>query len=234
MSGVDGAEVIDVDHEHGKGSVEAPGALELDPFAFYPEAASAIAGLGRSGPSPTPKYAFHTPYVEAAAGPANFTVRLEGLRAKSGTLLLRVHMLPTEPGGRARMANSERVALNRLVHMGGEITIRFEGFHDMTFALVGLIQGETDAAADNLIITLDRPADPTAWKAAASAAASHEMSEKRTTAAMAAAMVIAAGSGCDCCSPADFAVRSFSHPSAGGGAWCSRGIALREAATVDM
>jgi hypothetical protein len=141
---------------------EAPGALELDPFAFYPEAASAIRGLGRSGPSPTPEYAFHTPYVEAAAGAANFTVRFEGLRAKMGTLLLRVHMLPSEPGGRARMANSERVALNRLIHMGGEISIRFEGFHDMTFALVGLIQGDTDAAADNLIITLDRPADPTA------------------------------------------------------------------------
>jgi hypothetical protein len=141
---------------------QAPGALELDPFAFYPEAASVIAGLGRPGPSPSPDYAFHTPYVEAAAGPANFTVRFEGLQAKSGTLLLRVHMLPSEPGGRARMANSQRVALNRLINMGGEIAIRFEGFHDMTFALVGLIQGETDAVAENLIVTLDRPADPTA------------------------------------------------------------------------
>ena len=141
---------------------QGPGALDLDPFAFHPDAASCIKGLGGSGPSPNPNYAFHTSYVEAAPGPARFTVRFHGLRAKSGTLLLRVHMLSTEPSGRARMVNSERIALNRLIQTGGEIAIAFEGFHDVTFALLGLIQGDTDAAADELIVSLDRPADPNA------------------------------------------------------------------------
>ena len=137
------------------------GALELDPFAFHPDAASRIAGLGGTGPSPTPEYAFHTSYVEAAPGPANFIVHIQGLKAKSGTLLLRVHM-QGEPGGRARMVNSERMALNRLILNDGAISISFEGFQDVTFALLGMIQGDTDASAEGLVVTLDRPADPDA------------------------------------------------------------------------
>ena len=141
---------------------QAPGALELDPFGFFIGAASRIRGLGGTGPNPDPDYAFHTPYVEAAPGPARFTIRFDGLQAKSGTLLLRVHMLPTEPGGRARMVNSERIALNRLILKDSAISIGFEGFHDVTFAVAGVVQGETDAAATGLTITLDRPADPNA------------------------------------------------------------------------
>jgi hypothetical protein len=141
---------------------EAPEALELDPFGFHPEAASRIKGVGGSGPTSDPDYAFHTPYVEAAPGRAIFTVRFHGLQAKSGTLLLRVHMISSEPGARARMVNSERAALNRLIVKGSELSIVFEGFRDASFALVGLIQGETDASAESITITLDRPADPNA------------------------------------------------------------------------
>ena len=140
---------------------QGPGALELDPFAFHSDAASRIAGLGGTGPSPTPEYAFHTSYVEAAPGPANFTVQFAGLKAKNGTLLLRVHM-QGEPGGRARMVNSERMALNRLMLQEDGISISFEGFRDVTFALLAMIQGETDASADGVVVTLDRPADPDA------------------------------------------------------------------------
>ncbi|WP_116092004.1 hypothetical protein [Sphingomonas crusticola] len=140
---------------------QAPGALELDPFAFHPGAVSRIAGLGGTGPAPTPEYVFHTPYVEAAAGKAIFHVQFHGLTAKSGTLVLRVHMLPMEPGGRSRMVNSQRVALNRLAHLGGEIAISFEGYHDVVFGLLAIISGDTDAAATGVTVTLDRPADPT-------------------------------------------------------------------------
>ena len=142
--------------------MQGPGALELDPFGYFVSAASRIQGLGGTGPSSSPEYAFHTPYVEAAPGPANFSVRFENLRAKSGTLVLRVHMLPIEPGSRARMVNSHRVALNRLVQHDGEIEISFEGFNDVTFALAAFVQGETDATADGVTVFLDKPADPDA------------------------------------------------------------------------
>lgn len=141
---------------------EAPEPLELDPFGFHPEATSRIRGLGGDGATADPDYAFHTAYVEAAPGRAVFTVRFEGLQAKSGTLMLRVHMVSSEPGARARMVNSERIALNRLIAIGGEFSIMFEGFREVSFALVGQIHGETDASAEGLTVTLDRPADPNA------------------------------------------------------------------------
>ena len=141
---------------------EAPQPLELDPFGFHPGAASRIAGLGGHGPTADPDHAFHTAYVEAAPGRAKFTVRFDNLQAKSGTLVLRVHMVSSEPGARARMVNSERIALNRLILSGGEAAILFEGFRDASFALVGQIHGETDASADGITVTLDRPADPNA------------------------------------------------------------------------
>lgn len=141
---------------------QAPGALDLDPFAFHPGVVSSIAGLGGTAATHNPEYAFHTAYVEAAEGPASFTVRFDGLTAKKGTLHLRVHMIPIEPGSATRLVNSERIALNRLIVLGSEISITFEGFRDVVFALVGSVSGDTDAAAEGLTVTLDRPSDPTA------------------------------------------------------------------------
>ena len=141
---------------------QGPGALELDPFGYHPGMMSCIVGLGGDAPAYSPDYAFHTPYVEAAPGPAGFTVHFDGLAAKNGTLVLRVHMLSIEPGSRSRLVNSEWISLGRLIQEGGEISISFEGFHNVTFALVGLIAGNTDAGARGLRVTLDHPADHTA------------------------------------------------------------------------
>jgi hypothetical protein len=139
---------------------EAPpsGELLLDPFAYQAGVKSRIEGLGGTNPSDhDPNYAFHTLYVDAAEGPVNFIVRFTGLTARRGSLQLRVHMVGDEP--RAILVNSARIQLNRLVAMGGETSIRFEGFRGVTFALYGGIVGDTDAAADGLMVTLDRPAD---------------------------------------------------------------------------
>lgn len=135
-----------------------PAELLLDPFAFHPDVASRIAGLGGTGRSDNPDYAFHTSYVEAAPGPRTFTVRFRGLTARTGTLQLRVHIIAREPGSAAMVANMERVALNRVVHHGGELSIKFEGFRGYTYALMGLVYGDSDAAAEQVTVTLDRRA----------------------------------------------------------------------------
>lgn len=137
-----------------------PRELMLDPFAYQPGFASRIPGLGGNAPGHDPTYVFHTPYVEAAPGPAHFTIQFSGLKARRGTLVLRVHMLRMEEGARAMMANSDRILLNRLVQHGGRMAIRFEGFRDVSFALFATIPDDTDVQADGLTVTLDRPADP--------------------------------------------------------------------------
>lgn len=134
--------------------------VTLDPFSFHAGVASRISGLGGSAPGHDPTYVFHTPYIEAAAGPAHFTVQFAGLKARRGTLILRVNMLATEPGAHARLANSDRIQLNRLVNQGGIAQIKFEGFRGFSFAVHGAIVDDTDAEAEGLVCTLDRPAEP--------------------------------------------------------------------------
>lgn len=133
--------------------------LVLDPFDFHGRPASIIAGLGGLAPGSDPDYAFHTHYVPVARGMSHFTIRFTNLRAKRGTLLLRIHMLPVKPGSVARMVTSERIQFNRLVKEGGELTLRFEAFRGATYAIMGLVTDQTDAEADDLVILLDRPDD---------------------------------------------------------------------------
>lgn len=131
----------------------------LDPFEFHGHPVSSIAGLGGAGPLPDPTYAFHTPYVAVARGHAHFLIRFSNLRARRGSLLLRVHMLPDEPGAVASMVTSHRVQLNWLAHHGGETRLRFEAFRGARYALMGVTPDQLDASAEGLSITLDRPAD---------------------------------------------------------------------------
>jgi hypothetical protein len=137
--------------------------LALDPFAYVPDMASRIDGLGGEG-APAGDYAFHTPYVEVAEGIAHFKVHFGALKATTGTLNLRVHMLPVGEQ-HARLATAERIALNRLVALNGFHELRFEAFHGVVYALYGGIIGDTDAKAADLQVVLDRPADPNETRA---------------------------------------------------------------------
>ncbi len=130
----------------------------LDPFEFHGHPVSCIAGLGGSAPLPDPSYAFHTPYVPVARGHAHFLVRFTNLQARRGSLVLRVHMLPDQPGATAQMVTSHRVQLNWLAHHGGEMHLRFEAFRGARYALMGVVPDQIDASAEGLAVTLDRPA----------------------------------------------------------------------------
>ncbi|MDB5684291.1 MAG: class SAM-dependent methyltransferase [Sphingomonas bacterium] len=133
---------------------------EVDPFAFFPGISSRIIGLGGAVPGHDPSYVFHTPYVRARRGPAEFTVRISGLVATTGTLAVRIHMQPIDLSAHARLMNSERIALARLSEEGGEIRIGFEGYPGMTYAVLGTISDDTDAWAASLTVSLDQPYDP--------------------------------------------------------------------------
>lgn len=133
------------------------GEMLLDPFGYLPHIASRLEGLGGSTPGHDFTYVFHTSYVEVAPGPAHFTVSFTGLRAKRGTVTLRVHMLRMEEGAHATLVSSERIRVNRLVAYNGLMSVRFEGFRGMHFAFVATISEDSDATADGVTVTLDRP-----------------------------------------------------------------------------
>ena len=148
-------------------TIGEPQPLLIDPFSFLVGVTSRIQGLGGDTPGHQPEYAFHTPYVEAEPGMCTFTLHFAGLRAKRGTLLVNIYMLPLEPGATARVATAERIQLNRIVQQGGKAVIKFEAFRGVSFAAHGLIAGSTDAEAQDLVVELDRPADPNAKSAVA-------------------------------------------------------------------
>lgn len=158
-NGVDGGRPGDGNGERDLGIPEGQG-QSLDPFAFHGHPASSIAGLGGSVSLPDASYAFHSPYVPVARGHAHFLVRFENLHARRGSLILRVHMLPDEPGAVAVMVTSHRVQLNWLAHHGGQIQLRFEAFRGARYAIMGVTPDQLDASADALAVTLDRPATP--------------------------------------------------------------------------
>jgi hypothetical protein len=139
-----------VEHQHGSGLAE------IDPFSFHGHTASAIRGIGGTTPNADPTYVFHTEYTRLARGRAYYHVNLPGLQAKIGTLVLRVHILPDGPGEVATMVTSLRIQLNRLADIGGVVEVSFEAFRGSTYALMGVIYGETDASATGLTITVDR------------------------------------------------------------------------------
>ena len=141
-----------------KNVVTASGEMLLDPFAYQPGKASAIQGLGGPTRHEDLGYAFHTDYVHVAEGPCTFTVRFLGLSARMGTLQLRVHMFIDDDNPRLMLGNSVRIQFNRLIQLGGETAIRFDGYKRVRYALYGNILGETDARADVVTVTLDRPA----------------------------------------------------------------------------
>jgi hypothetical protein len=145
-----------VSGEQGPYVAESGEALALDPFGLV-EYASRIPGIGPDGPTTDETYVFHTTYVPAAQGANSFTLRFTNLKARRGVLLVRVHMQRDEPGTATLLANSERIQLNRLALIGGELTIPFEGFRNSTFALMGRIHDDTDASAEALHVQLDSP-----------------------------------------------------------------------------
>ena len=128
----------------------------LDPFAFFADAASRIAGLGGSEEAPVADYAFHTPYTALARGPARFIVRFSGLRASRGSLVIQVNMILPGGGAHARAVNTLRLPLATLAASGGVAEIACDGLAALDYALLGTVADAADAAADRLVIEVSQ------------------------------------------------------------------------------
>lgn len=139
-------------------------AIDLDPFAFWPDVESRLAGLGGAQPSDNPSYAFHTLYISCGTGPIVFTVRFAGLQAQRGTLILRVHELPEVMGAQARQVAISQTQLADLIRGDGTVSLPAFARAGNHYALLGFIYGDTVAAASGVAIEVARrmpdPNDP--------------------------------------------------------------------------
>lgn len=123
--------------------------MALDPFGLWPSARSAIAGLGGGEPARTPKYTFASRQVTADGKRIAFALRFEGLQASSGVLRLRVGVQP-ERAKRSRWISDTRVPLADLAAGGGGWAVELPARSGALYALVGQVEGATDARAAKL------------------------------------------------------------------------------------
>jgi hypothetical protein len=137
--------------------------LDLDPFGFWPTYRSRLEGIGGPDPSEDPDYVFHSLYVACGTGPIIFRVEIDGLVARRGTLILRVHELPDGIGSTARQMAIVQAQLVDLVRQKGRVMVDVEARVGNSYAILGHIYGDTVAHADELRITVTREApDPNA------------------------------------------------------------------------
>jgi hypothetical protein len=136
------------------GRLTEPETLVVDPFSYFPGAASKIRGLGGNEERPELAYGFHSNYLDCGRGHCRFDVQFDALAATEGVIHLRVHMLADRPGSEARLATSERIYLKDLAEVGGKATVRFESLPGMIYAIFGQVLDVTDASADGLSVLL--------------------------------------------------------------------------------
>ncbi|WP_420140513.1 SAM-dependent methyltransferase [Sphingomonas sp.] len=130
----------------------------IDPFAYWPQARSALPGLGGERDPPRPGYAFHTLYIAAGAGPNRFTIAFDGLSATSGVLDLRLQELH-ETERSSRVLRRIRAPLRALKAQAGWLEVAFTAEAGASYALHGRLSGAHDARADGLTVSLDSWAD---------------------------------------------------------------------------
>jgi hypothetical protein len=126
----------------------------LDACGFMPGVASRIAGIGGKDTPGDQAYAFHTEYVPCGRGTAVFTLRPVNLAATKGNLTVRLNAISTAPGAIARTVKMAMIPLQELAATGG-MQLAVKTKNGVLYSAIGLIYGPTDAAADDLLISLE-------------------------------------------------------------------------------
>lgn len=132
---------------------------QIDPFSFFFNHASAVAGLGGDGLSPDPRYCFHTPYVLVRPGAASFELTLRDVRATRGELALRVHAFRPESGENASLVAASRLDVSTAQRVDLTATVRFAALRDVHYAFYGFFIEDSDIAARALEVALHEPED---------------------------------------------------------------------------
>lgn len=127
--------------------------VPLKPFAFWPGQASALAKSAGTEPALVRGYAFHTDYTPSAqGGRVRYKIRLPGLKATSGKLMLAITRL--DELGRGVEPRVKYYSLATLAANGGELRISARGSPGYSYALMGTVSEDADAQADRIEIDM--------------------------------------------------------------------------------
>ena len=128
---------------------------EIDPFSYYPDQASAIAGFGGSDRAPDPRYCFHTSYINVRPGPARYQLQLRGVRSTCGKLSLRVHALRSESDENASFVAGARIDVAVDDAQDLFVGVSFAALRHTQYAFYGQFVRDTDLQADAVAVFLE-------------------------------------------------------------------------------
>lgn len=130
---------------------------QLEPFSYFANHASAIAGFGGAEPPPDPRYFFHTHYEAVPPGRAVYRLTIKGARASRGELTLRVHAFKPGASGDISLAGGGRIVFDEMRPDAATVSlpIRFSAAPDTQYALYGFFSDPTDLVADAIDIAIE-------------------------------------------------------------------------------
>lgn len=124
----------------------------IDPFGYWPDLASAIAGIKDGQRSDDRNYVFHSEYLAYPFGSNSFEIVFKGLRAQQGVLNIRVFSFSESRGRLIEQVAAMEIGLPRLAKRRRPVAIAFEAAADCIYAVSGYLLGDTDAVADGMEI----------------------------------------------------------------------------------
>lgn len=126
----------------------------IDPFGYWPDLSSAIAGLKDGQAGSDRNYVFHTAYLAQQAGANSFAITFDGLRAQQGVLNIRVFSYSESRGRVIEQVEALEIGLPRLAKRRRPVAIAFEATEDRLYAISGYLLGESDAVASGIEVRL--------------------------------------------------------------------------------
>lgn len=130
----------------------------LEPFAYFSNRASSIAGLGGEEASPDPNYCFHTIYESVRSGHALFRLRLHGARSSWGELNLRIHAWrPAAMTGEVTLVNSARLDLTDRSNELIDADVHFVALEGVFYAFYGMFTEASDLQVNSVEVLLVEP-----------------------------------------------------------------------------
>lgn len=135
-----------------KSALPDPVIKTADPFEFWPDAQSRIAGLGGTVPPLDPPYAFHTGYQELGNGVVTCTLRFGRLEATIGVLTVRVSGIAPDPGAASELIRTWTADLRDIAESDGVLELSFQASAGSRYAMLGQIFQDSDASARSLTV----------------------------------------------------------------------------------
>lgn len=130
----------------------SPPPIVLAPFSLLTNQISALVeGVGTQSPLVS-GYAFHSNYVPSGAHRVRFDIRLLGLKASTGKLHLAIFRLDEQ--GVLLEPVRKGVSFARLAARRGTVSISTTTSRGFSYAVMATVSDDSDARADDIIITM--------------------------------------------------------------------------------